>query len=268
MMQKYWTIFKISFQQEFAYRLNFVMWRLRNILQIFLIFFLWSTVFSDPTRNLFGYDRVKILTYVFGILIVKSIVLSSSDVLVANEIAGGGLTNYLLKPVSYFKYWLTRDLSSKALNLFFAIFEFSILYLILKPQIFFQTNYFNLISLVISIALAILIYFTILFITSFVSFWTPEMAWGTQFFVIVIIVEFLSGGLFPIDVLPQGIQNVLYLTPFPYLIFFPLQIYLGKFSQALIIKGILIAIIWTGILWFFMKSLWAKGLRVYRAEGR
>ena len=132
-MYKYWAIFRISFQQEFAYRLNFVMWRVRNVLQIFLIFFLWSTVFSDPSKNFFGYDRARILTYVFGILIVKSIVLSARGVLVANDIAGGGLTNYLLKPVGYFKYWLTRDSSSKALNLFFSVFEFSILYLVLKP---------------------------------------------------------------------------------------------------------------------------------------
>lgn len=267
-MNKYWTIFKISLQQEFAYRLNFIMWRARNVLQIFLIFFLWSAVFSDPSRSLFGYDRVKILTYVFGILVVKAIVLSSRGILVANEIAGGGLTNYLLKPVSYFRYWLTRDLSSKSLNLFFAIFEFSILFLILKPQIFLQTNPFNIFFFAVSLVLAIFLFFTILFITSFVAFWTPEMAWGTQFFVIVIIVEFLSGGIFPIDILPQGLQNFLYLTPFPYLVFFPLQIYLGKFSGIFIGRGIAIALFWAIVLWLFMKSLWAKGVRVYRAEGR
>lgn len=265
---KYWTIYKISFQQEFAYRLNFIMWRARNVLQIFLIYFLWSTVFSDPTRNIFGYDRAKILTYVFGILVVKAIVLSARGVDVAHEIARGELTNYLLKPVNYFKYWLTRDLSSKSLNLFFAVFEFSFLFLILKPQIFLQTDIFNLLFFGVSLAVGILLFFTILLITSSTAFWTPEMAWGTQFFVIVVIVEFLSGGLFPIDILPQGLQNFLYLTPFPYLIFFPLQIYLGKFSQIFIIRGILIALLWSGVLWVLMKALWLKGIKIYRAEGR
>jgi len=116
-MKKYFSVFKISFQQEFVYRLNFIMWRLRNVMQIFLVFFLWDTVFSDPKRVVFGYDREKILTYVFAILIVKAFVLSARAVDVAGDIARGDLTNYLLKPVSYFKYWFTRDISSKSLNL-------------------------------------------------------------------------------------------------------------------------------------------------------
>lgn len=267
-MNKYWTIFQISFQQEFAYRLNFVMWRVRNVLQMFLIFFIWSTVFSDPSTNLFGYDRAKILTYVFGILIVKAIVLSARGVDVAHEIAMGDLTNYLLKPVNYFRYWLTRDLSSKSLNFVFAVFEFLVLFLILKPEFFFQTNLVNLLFFAISLLVGILLYFTIIFITSSVAFWTPEMAWGTQFFVIVVIIEFLSGGLFPIDILPGALQNFLYLTPFPYLVFFPLQVYLGKFSILLMWRGLAIGAVWVVVLWLFMKSLWLKGVKIYRAEGR
>ncbi len=64
-LAKYISIFKISFAQEFAYRLNFIMWRVRNVMQILLLFFLWTTVFSDPARVVFGYDRAKMLTYVF-----------------------------------------------------------------------------------------------------------------------------------------------------------------------------------------------------------
>ena len=50
-MKKYWSIFKISFEQEFAYRLNFILWRVRNVFQILLTYFLWSTVFADPRRK-------------------------------------------------------------------------------------------------------------------------------------------------------------------------------------------------------------------------
>ena len=103
-MKKYLQIFKLSFQQEFAYRLNFVMWRVRNILQIILLFFLWSSVFKDPQTEVFGYNQEKILTYVFGILILRAIVFSARAVDVAGEISNGDITNFLLKPVSYFKY--------------------------------------------------------------------------------------------------------------------------------------------------------------------
>lgn len=267
-MKKYLSVFKISFQQEFAYRANFIVWRIRNILQIFLVFFLWDAVFSDPGKVIFGYDRAKILTYVFGLFIVRAFVLSARAMEVAGEVSRGDLSNYLIKPVSYFKYWLTRDISSKALNLVFASIEVTIFYFILKPPFFLQTNPALLMGFLASLALAVFIFFVLLFITSAVPFWMPEVAWGAQFLVIAIVIEFLSGALFPIDILPSAIQNILYLTPFPYLIFFPLQIYLGKIEGFLVVKGLLISLFWAVVLWFSLKVIWNKGLKVYQAHGR
>ncbi len=267
-MKKYKQVFKASFAQEFAYKTNFVMWRVRNVFQIFLVFFLWDTIFSDPSKQLFGYDRSAILTYVFGLLIVKAFVLSAKATAVAGEISEGKLSFYLLKPINYFKYWLTRDLSSKSLNLVFAAVETTLLYLVLKPPFFLQTNLGFILAFLASIVLAIIIYFVLIFIVSFIPFWWPEVAWGGHFLITVVVIEFLSGALFPLDILPQGLQSVLSYTPFPYLIFFPLQVYLGKISGALLIKGIMVASFWAFFLLFIMKRLWYKGLRVYEGHGQ
>jgi len=267
-MKKYLQIFKISFQQEFAYRTNFIMWRMRNVLQIVLVFFLWDAAFSSSEKILFGYDKAKILTYVFGLIIVKAFVLSAKSADVAGEVAGGELSNHLIKPVNYFKYWLTRDVSSKVLNLFFAIGESVLLFLILKPPFFIQTNFLSLLMFFVSIVLASFIFFVLLFITSSIPFWVPEAAWGVHFLITVVAVEFLSGALFPLDVLPLALQNILNFTPFPYMIFFPLQIYLGKLTGFIAFKGIFVSGIWAVILWGVMNSVWRKGLKVYQAHGR
>lgn len=267
-MHKYLQVFKISFQQEFAYRLNFVMWRVRNVIQIFIVFFLWDAVFRDPGKMVFGYDRAKILTYVFGILIVRSLVLSARAVDVAEEIASGDFSNYLLKPFSYFKYWLTRDFSSKVLNLIFAFFEFMLLFVLLKPPLFFQSNSFYLFAFILSLILAILIFFILLFLVSSVPFWMPESGWGAQFLFVGIITEFLSGAVFPLDIFPSLIQKILYALPFPYLIFFPLQVYLGKLSPPQVFQGLGLAFFWLIILWFLLKIIWNRGLKVYQAFGR
>lgn len=265
---KYLSIFKISFAQEFAYRLNFIMWRVRNVMQIFLVFFLWDTIFSDPGRVLFGYDRAKILTYVFGIMIVKSMVLSARAADVAGDIYRGDIMNHLLKPMSYFKFWFTRDISSKALNLLFAAGEFAILFIILRPPFFLQTDPLALLGFFLSIALAIFIYFNLLFMTSSIPFWAPELGWGGHFLITVIIVEFLSGALFPVDILPQMVQKILLFTPFPYLIFFPIQVYLGKISGTVLLGGLSISLFWAITLWLVMNFIWNKGLRAYQASGR
>lgn len=266
-VKKYISVFKISFAQEFAYRINFVMWRVRNVLQIFLVYFLWDTVFTNPNRIIFGYNREKILTYVFLTIFVKAFVFSSRTVDVSGEIAQGQLSNYLLRPISYFKYWWTRDMASKFLNISFAIIEFSLLVLFLKPDIFIQLNPLYLFLFGFSILIAIFFYFILLFIISAIPFWMPEAAWGGNF-ILIVILEALSGTVFPIDILPANIQNILYLTPFPYLVFFPIQIYLGNLTLTFILKGFVISIVWCFVLYFSMQKVWRKGILVYQSFGR
>lgn len=267
-MKKYLQIFKISFEEEFAYRLNFILWRVRNVLQILLTYFLWSTVYFDPTRQIFGYDRTKILTYVFGIMIVRALVFSARAMDVSNDVANGDLSNYLIKPVNYFKYWFTRDIASKTLNMFFAVLEFVFLFIILKPPFFLQTNLLTLLIFLLSIVVAIFIYFLILFLLSSIPFWAPEIGWASHFLVTVVITESLSGALFPINILPQTLQSIIMATPFPYLIYFPIEVYLGNIQGWAVLGGLGVAASWAGILWFVLKVVWQKGLKAYQAFGR
>lgn len=267
-MSKYFEVFLISFRQEFAYRLNFIMWRVRNVIQIVIVFFLWDTIFAGPGRTIFGYDRSKVLTYVFGLMIVRAFVLSARAVDVGGEVSSGDLNNYLVKPISYFKYWLTRDLSSKALNIFFATFETVVLFLILKPPFYIQTNPFLILAFLFSLILAMLIFFYFLFITSAVPFWSPESTWGAQFLLINVFIEFLSGAMFPLDILPAIAQKILSYTPFPYLIFFPVEVYLGKITGVQLVGGLSISLIWVFILAMVMKYIWGRGFKVYEAYGR
>lgn len=267
-MQKYLQVIKTSISYEFAYRSNIIMWRVSNILQVVLLFSLWDVIFSDPSRLLFGYSKEMILAYVFGLIIVKAFVLSASTREVAGEIARGDLSNFLIKPLNYFKYWIARDVSSKVINISFAVIEAVLLFIILRPPFFIQSNPLYLAGFLLMIFFAMAIFFLLNFLVSLVPFWVPEAAWGIHFLVTVVIVEFLSGALFPLDIMPQALQNILDFTPFPYLVYYPLQIYLGKVEGVLLLKGLAISAFWIVGLWMILKSTWKKGLKAYEGQGR
>lgn len=264
----YLKILKISMAQEFVYKTNFIMWRVRNLLQILISYFLWTSVFADPGMEIFGYNRITILTYVFGVIIIRALVFSARSVDVPGEISDGSLSNYLVKPINYFKYWFIRDLSSKILNLAFSVVEFFILWLIFRPTLVLPTNLEYILPFIISLIIANYLIFVIRFIVSSITFWIPELAWGGQFLFMVIITEFLSGSIFPLDIFPVDWQNIFYFTPFPYLLFFPLQVFLGKISLILIFKGILLSLAWCVILTLLLKSAWGKGLKLYSGDGK
>lgn len=267
-MNKYLQVFRISFAQEFAYKVNFIMWRVRNVIQILIAYFLWTTVFVNPQIEVFGYDRARILTYIFGIILIRALVFSARSVDVPQEISEGSLSNYLTRPIHYFKYWFIRDVSSKALNFAFSLVEFILLFLVFKPELYIQTNGLLFALFLLSIVLANYLIFVIRFIVTSVTFWIPELAWGGQFLFMVVITEFLSGSIFPLDIFPEYWQRIFYLTPFPYLIFFPLQIYIGKITTAAVVNGIFVSIFWCFALTYVLRIAWKSGLKVYGAEGR
>jgi len=267
-MRKYLSVIYISLKQEFAYKLNFLMWRFRNILNILVFFFLWSAVFETNQTEVFGYTKEKILTYAFVLIMIRAISLSSRSVDVASQIANGEISNLLVKPLDFFKYWLARDISSKLLNLFFAFFETLILVFLLNPPIFIQTDILIIGLFIFSMIISSLIYFNILMLTNFIPFWMPEAFWGAQFLVIIVIVEFFSGAFFPIDIFPDFIYKILMFTPFPYLIYAPIKIYLGSFTLMQSVKSIVYGTVWITILWYLVKRTWLKGLKVYESYGR
>jgi ABC-2 type transport system permease protein len=266
-MKKYITVFQIDWQNQFIYRLNFVLWRVRNILRLLMTYFLWSGIFVG-NQVLFGYSKPQMLTYVFMVLAVQSIVLSAPSAdNIGGEIGSGDLSNYLVKPISYLRYWFVRDLSSKLLNLLFAIGEITLLYFIIHPYIQFPSSIFSVVTFLISCIFATIIYYFVNVSSRLVSFWAPEYTWGLSFLVLVLM-ETLAGNLFPLDILPHPVYLLLQLTPFPYLIYYPIAIFVGKITGTSAIQILLQSLVYCFVMYVFTKIIWKKGLKIYGSEGR
>ena len=263
-MNKYLTVFSASWQSEFTYRVNFMLWRLRNVLRLLMTYFLWRGIFVS-NQNVFGYSQPQMLTYVFLVLIVQSMVVSAPSAdSIGGEIASGDLSNYLVKPFGYLKYWFTRDLASKLLNMVFAVVEISLLWVWLRPEIVVPNNLLVITGFVLSLVLAIGNYYLLGCLARFIAFWQPENSWGLAF-VVLVFLEILGGGIFPLNVLPEKIYALIQFTPFPYLVYFPIAIFTGKIVGAEMIRILFQSLIWVGILFLLTKYFWKKGMVVYQA---
>lgn len=264
MINKYFAVFKISWEQGLVYRLNFALWRVRTVLQLLLVYFIWWTVFQTQ-NEVFGYTSASILTYILVSAVIRAIVLSSRAMDVANQINDGSVVNFLIKPLGFIQYYLSRDLADKLLNISFVIFEIGLIIFLLRPEIIIQTQLSTLLLFILAVVLGIIVYFCIGFIISLLSFWV-ENSWGPMF-LIFIFLEGFGGALFPVDILPKGVFNFLMLTPFPYLIYFPSKLYLGGFSANQLVLYFSILSFWVIGLWFIMRWVVSAGLRHYTAVG-
>jgi ABC-2 type transport system permease protein len=264
-VKKYLTLIRLSWSNGFVYRLNFLMWRVRLVLTLLTSYFLWQAVFNGRTE-IFGYSQNQMLSYIMLAAVLQSVVLASRSIDLAGVINSGELSNIIIRPISNLWYWLSRDAADKALNLIFSVVEIFLLVIVLRPPLAWPDFSHSAISLLLILPLATLLYYFINYLFGLTGFWTNEV-WAPRF-LLMVVMQFLAGLMFPLDVLPQNIQHFAAWTPFPYLVYFPAQVILGKIGDAGLVNGLAATAVWTVIFGIMVEIVWRRGLRVYGAEGR
>jgi ABC-2 type transport system permease protein len=97
------------------------------------------------------------------------------------------------------------------------------------------------------------------------AFWVLEVS--TFIFILFAFEYIASGHLFPLDILPPTILKALHFTPFPYMLFFPVNIYLGRITSSEIVEGLLVQVGWVLAAWALARLVWSRGIRKYSAVG-
>jgi ABC-2 type transport system permease protein len=262
-MNKYLSLFTTTLQEIFAYRLNMAMWRVRQIFVFLIPFFIWKAVLGNG-GEIYGYSFAAIMTYLFGTTVLRSLVMGSRTIDLGWMINSGALTIPLMRPLGIFRFFFIRDLADKLFNLSFILIEIPLLLWLFKPPVFIQTNLETILITILAIGLGICIYFCINVIFGSMAFWSRDV-WAPRF-LLMVIMEFATGAMFPLDMLPAVWQKIALMTPFPYLLYVPLKIYLGQETAGLSHLGVALA--WTVLLGIITRLLWQKGMKSYEAEGR
>jgi len=263
---KYFQIFRLTFQEYLVYRLSFILWRLRNFVSFLALLAFWLAIYQGKDSFL-GYQRSQMITYVLGIAFLRGMIFSTRTADLGEMIREGDLSRILLVPLSVFKVFLSRDLADKFLNFFFSILEILAVVKIFNLPVFIPSH-ISVICLVSFLALLVFfLHFFLSIILSLIAFWTDDI-WAVRMLFGVIFLEFFSGAYLPIDILPSWLKSFIYLTPFPYLIYFPMKIWLGQISSFLEIgKIVVLCLFWLILFRFLSLFLWKKGYQVYGAYG-
>ena len=98
-----------------------------------------------------------------------------------------------------------------------------------------------------------------------IGFWFLEVS--SLLFVYMLLSFFLSGHMFPLDMLDPFYRSIVDLLPLKYLAYFPAAVLLGKVSGAALIRGMLIELGWIVFFIFFSRWLFRAGVRRYSGFG-
>lgn len=223
----------------------------------------WTVIYSNQT-SVFAYDQNQMISYVFMISVLQSLILSTALHGLASDIYSGQISQILIKPVAVFGYFISLDVADKLKNVLFSGFEIVLLAMIFQPVLPIPSLSQLFLGLV-GIALGACLYFFVILLFGTLGFWSPE-TWGPRF-LFFMFVDITAGKLFPLDILPMGLQKLLYATPFPYLSFVQIQTLLGRMSTTESLQALGGVFAWTVGLAALFSFVWTKGIKEYTAAG-
>ncbi len=262
--KKYWVVFAISWQKELEYRFNFFLARLRSVLVMVLLYFVWLAL-TKKSGRFAGYTQAELVTYVFGINVLRSVIFGAQSRQVASDINEGTLSAYLTRPMSYFLRTVAAEFGQRCLYAVTALGEVLLFLLLLKADLLVQRDAAVLALFALSVALAAALYFLLSYAVSLLAFWSRE-AMGPKF-LFDWVLEFASGAYFPLDILTPAFFAVFSALPFALILYLPMEIYLGRADLAAALRGIALQAAWVLLFGPSVFWVWQRGLRKYTGEG-
>ncbi|HEX2927564.1 MAG TPA: ABC-2 family transporter protein [Ruminiclostridium sp.] len=263
---KYNKVLKISIQNEMEYRVSFILSIASCFFPVLIQYFLWSAVYASSTKKvIFGYSYGQMLAYTILASIVAKLVLTGIENEVAADIKNGGFSRFLIQPINYFIYRVSCFIGKKVLQtIILLVVVFGVL-LALRASTGFLIDMQRIFIFILSLFFAFVLNFFISLTLSTIAFWMTEV-WGI-FATFGLLANIASGGIFPIDVFGQKLQEFLSFLPFIYTVYFPVNILTGRMPLNEISRGFEIQTVWIAVFAVVSSLLWKYGLKKYVAVG-
>jgi ABC-2 type transport system permease protein len=255
------TILRVSAAETLAYRTEFAVWMLTTTLPLIMLG-LWTSVAHEAPFASFG--QREFIAYYLGALIIRNLTGSWIVWQLNDDVRRGSLNMKLLRPIHPFVFYAFHHLASVPLRAAIAL-PFAAILLITSARDLLITDPARIAILVLAVAGAwVLTFFILVAIGSLALFMDKSVA---LFDVYLGVFAVLSGYLVPLELLPGWAQSLADVTPFRYMLAFPVELLMGRLDAAEAATQL-------GIQWLFVAgaiaaalTVWRLGIRRYEAFG-
>jgi ABC-2 type transport system permease protein len=267
-MKKYRHVINIGIQNSLTYRFNFLARSLFGLIPLIAMLYVWRTIYSGKGGGAMvgAYTFAEMVSYYLLTTVVDALTaVNEDDWQIAADIKDGNISQFLLKPIDYLWYRLCLFLSGRITYLAVAAIPLTIFILCLHNYFVLPHDWITFALFLASAAMTALLQFFMSYTMAMLAFWVLEVS---TFIFILFAFEYLaSGHLFPLDILPAGLERALFFTPFPYQLYFPVSIYMGKTTGAELARGLVIQFGWVIATYLLARFAWNRGIKKYAAVG-
>lgn len=272
-LRKYLNIFRVSLIERLTYRGDFFFSTCLRFLPMVTTILLWTAVYrgAGPARQvsstrLSGFSYDQMIAYL--LLVHISRMFSSMPGLaggISRDIRDGSLKKYLLQPIDLLTYLVSYRAAHKVAYIVTASLPYGLLFFLCRGFFDGFPDAPTTAGYVVSLLLAFVVGFFFEACIGMVGFWFLEVS--SLVYVVNIVNFFVSGQLFPLDLLSPFWAGLLKALPFQYLAYFPATVFLGKVQGPDLVRGLIAEAAWAVFFIVLARVLYRLGLRRYSAYG-
>jgi ABC-2 type transport system permease protein len=267
-VRKYWHIVNIGIQNTLVYRANYLFRGVLTLVPLVAILFLWEAVYASKAAGgmVAGYDLAKMISYYLAVMVVDSLTaVTDDDWQIAADIKDGNISQFLLKPMDYMAYRICLFGAGRLVYFAVAVIPMALFILYERHFIYVPVHGATWIWFGFSLILTAILQFLISYTLAMLAFWLLEIS--TLIFIVFAFENLAGGHLFPLDILPPWLAQILNFMPFPYQLFFPVSIYLEQVSATALWHGLAMQIFWVTAVFILARWTWRRGIKHYEAVG-
>ena len=274
----WWVILRIALEERLVYRGDFMLGTLMRFLPIVTQIFLWYAIFDAARATMaadtrsedvqgVGYYYQEFVAYYLLSMISRAFSsmpgLASS---IALQIREGEIKKYLVQPVDLLGFLLLNRIAHKAVYYLIAIIPFAFVFYLCRS--YFVAGWPDpqtMTCYILSLLMGFMIGFFLEASIGLIGFWFLEVS--SLLFVYMLLSFFLSGHMFPLDMLGQPWSTLVEFLPLKYLAYFPSAIFLGKITGPDLIRGMWIEFAWLVFFIGLARFLFYRGVKRYSGFG-
>jgi ABC-2 type transport system permease protein len=267
---KYARIARIALVERMAYRVDFIFSTFLRFLPMLTTILLWLAVYAGAGQadggRLGGFSLDDMIAYL--LLVHISRMFSSMPGLaqgIARDIRDGNLKKYLLQPIEMLPYLVSYRAAHKVAYITMTAVPYALLFFLCRHFFPGWPDVPTLAGYAAALVLGFVVGFFFEATIGMLGFWFLEVS--SFLYVINTLTFFLSGHMFPFDLLPPFFATLLKNLPFQYLAYFPAAVFLGKIEGEALVRGLLVELAWAVGFVVLASWLYRRGLRRYSAYG-
>jgi ABC-2 type transport system permease protein len=256
----------LGIQNTLAFRVNFFVRALFNLLPLTATICLWEAIYEGKTDSVGGYSLAQIVSYYLLATIVDSLTsVTEDDWQIAAAIKDGQISQFLVRPIDHLSYRLCLFASGRLIYTLAALGPVLVFIIWHRTSFTAPPTLTAAAAFVLSLAFSALLQFLLSYLTALLAFWVLEIS--TFVFILLALQRLASGQMFPLDILPPALQKWVFLSPFPCQIYLPVRIYLGQVTGTALLASLALQAGWVLICLVAARWVWERALKSYAAVG-